>query len=83
MGINKPWRFDNISEKQFMEKADTGDILLYKTNNNPGFLTRTLTGSQFDHIAMLLKFESDENEVYLLEATGNRGVSLQKWSIIR
>jgi hypothetical protein len=32
---------------------------------------------------MLLKFESDENEVYLLESTGNKGVSLNKWSFIR
>jgi hypothetical protein len=32
---------------------------------------------------MLLKFESDENEIYMVESTGNRGVSLNKWSIIR
>jgi hypothetical protein len=32
---------------------------------------------------MLLKFESDENEIYMVEATGNRGVGLNKWSNIR
>jgi hypothetical protein len=26
--VNKPWRFDNISEEQFIKEADTGDILL-------------------------------------------------------
>jgi len=28
-GIKKPWRFDGCSEKQFFEKADTGDILIF------------------------------------------------------
>jgi hypothetical protein len=29
---------------------------------------------------MVLKFETDPGEVYLLEATGNAGVSLNKWT---
>lgn len=82
-GIKEPWRYDNISEKQLIEQADTGDILLYKSNNSGGKLTRTLTGSQFDHVSMILKFESDGDELYLLESTGDRGVSLNKWSYIR
>ena len=32
---------------------------------------------------MVLKFENDPNEVYLIDATGNRGVCLNKWSFIR
>lgn len=32
---------------------------------------------------MLLKFESDENEIYMVEATGNRGVGLNKWTNLR
>jgi len=32
---------------------------------------------------MVLKFDVDPNEVYLIEATGNRGVSLNKWSYLR
>lgn len=28
---------------------------------------------------MILKFENDENEIYLVEATGNNGVCLNKW----
>jgi len=31
---------------------------------------------------MILKFENDNNEIYLIEATSNRGVSLTKWSQI-
>jgi hypothetical protein len=36
-----------------------------------------------DHVAMVLKFETDPDEVYYLDATSNRGVSISKWSIIR
>ena len=32
---------------------------------------------------MILKFDSDHEEVYLLEATGNRGVALNKWEYLR
>jgi hypothetical protein len=32
---------------------------------------------------MVLKFETDPDEVYLVDATSTRGVSITKWSIIR
>lgn len=32
---------------------------------------------------MVLKFDTDQNEVYLVEATGNLGVALNKWSYLR
>ena len=46
-------------------------------------ILRVLQRSQFDHVAMVLKFDSDENEIYLVEATGNRGVALNKWEFLR
>lgn len=46
-------------------------------------LTRTFTGSHFDHVAMVLKFESSPDEVFLVEATGNLGVSLNRWDYLR
>lgn len=47
------------------------------------FFTRTLTWSNYDHVAMILKFESDPNEVYFVEAVGNLGVVLNRWSFLR
>ena len=44
--------------------------------------TRAVTWSEFDHVAVILKFAADPDEVYILEAT-NLGVSLTKWSKIR
>jgi len=46
-------------------------------------VTRTFTGSHFDHVAMVLKFESAPDEVFLVEATGNMGVSLNRWIYLR
>lgn len=72
-----------MSEKQFFEKADTGDILLFCATSGSAGMIRTFTGSQFDHVAMILKFESEEDEVFFVEASGNHGVALNKWSCIR
>ena len=46
-------------------------------------LIRSLTHSDFDHVAMILKFDSDSEEVYFIEAVGDKGVSLNKWSYVR
>ena len=32
---------------------------------------------------MVLKFENDNGEIYLVEATGNNGVALNKWSFLK
>ena len=47
-----------------------------------GFV-RTFTNSHFDHVAMVLKFDNDQNDVYMVEATANLGVALNKWSLLR
>jgi len=46
-------------------------------------LTRAITWSDFDHVAMIMKFSSDPNDVYFIEAVGEKGVSLNKWSFTR
>ena len=66
-----------------METADTGDILLFRTKNFNGKLTRTLTHSYFDHVAMVLRFDTDPTEIFLLESTSTTGVSISKWSQLR
>jgi len=44
-------------------------------------ITRKLTHSQYDHVAMVVTFE-DDDEIYLLEAT-SEGVHLVSWNEIR
>lgn len=72
-----------MSEAQFLEQADTGDILLFRGSHAGSLVTRTFTNSHFDHVAMVLKFETAPEEVFLVEATGNMGVSLNRWVFIR
>ena len=82
-GLKKPWRFDHMSSAQFISNADTGDILLFRGTAAGAKVTRTLTGGYFDHVAMVLKFEQDPNEVYLVEATGGNGVALNRWDLLK
>lgn len=66
--------------------ADTFDVLLFKCNHAGGSLTRFYTGSEFDHAAMVLRFDApgaNNNDVYLIEATGNQGVRVKRWSNIK
>ena len=44
-------------------------------------VTRMLTQSDYDHVAMVLKFDEDK-EVYFLEAT-TEGVSMTAWSVLK
>ena len=46
-------------------------------------VTRTLTNSKFDHVAMVLKLETDPDEVYFVEAVGELGVCMSSWSNYR
>jgi len=56
---------------------------LFRGSHAGSKITRTFTGSHFDHVAMILYFDSDPDEIYLLDSVGNTGVSINKWSFIR
>ena len=56
---------------------------MFRGNQGGSKITRTFTASHFDHVAMVLKFESDPDEIFLVEATGNNGVSLNRWMFLR
>ena len=65
---------------------DTGDILLFRCNNNRIFgswITRAFTNSHFDHIAIILRFGETVKDLYILEAVGDRGVRITSWLNIR
>ena len=65
--------------------ADTGDLLLFKSRAGIAKGVRAVTGGDFDHVAMILRFNCDDgdNDVYFVESSGNIGVAVNKWSIIR
>ena len=74
------WKQSQISEKQFIDMADTFDILLFTCNTAGGKVIRTYSGSEYDHAAMVLKFGAEPQEVFFMEATGNIGVGLKRFS---
>ncbi|CDW88955.1 ph domain-containing protein [Stylonychia lemnae] len=79
----KSWRFDRISEEQFLRQADIGDVLLFRGNNFGAKITRGFTQSKFgktidnklhslvDHVALILKFDAEPDELFFLDATSN------------
>ena len=56
---DKFWLQEQISEKQFLHTANTFDLLLFKTNRFASECLQMFTDSEFDHAAMILKFEGD------------------------
>lgn len=72
----KFWKDIRISEKQFFQKADTMDIILFQSKNFLGKLQRSLTRSQYDHVAIILR--SGDSELRFLEAEMN-GVGICDW----
>ena len=62
---------------------DTGDIILFRTSNTVSNITRGYTNSHFDHVGMLLRFETHPDEIFMLDSTSNMGVALNKWSFLR
>jgi len=51
--------------------------LYLRTKNFPAKFQRTLTGSKYDHVALVMKFE---DEAWIFDAQSEKGVSLLKWS---
>ena len=41
--MDEPWRYDTINELDLIQELDTGDLLLFKTENAGGYITRTFS----------------------------------------
>jgi hypothetical protein len=60
------WRLDRITSRQFAKTAMTGDVILFSNQTTASRFTRIFTNSEYDHVAMVLRFGS--GRVALLEA---------------
>lgn len=49
------WRHDYLSESEFLNNAQTGDILLFKTKNFMAKVQRLFTQKEYDHAALIVK----------------------------
>ena len=78
------WRFDLIDENEFIAKADTGDIILFRGNHVGGKLTRRFTSGHVDHAAMVVKLKKTMgNSVFMLESVMVRGVAFTSWEMFK
>ena len=69
-----------IDEKDFLLKAQTGDILLLKGTDTGSKFIRTFTWSNFDHIGVVYKSQDEllNDELRILHCT-TQGTSTHSW----
>ena len=73
----------SLTEAQFFNQVDTGDILLFRSRDMIGsWLQRTFLDSHFDHVGILLRFGPSINDLYVFEAVGD-GVRMVPWESAR
>ena len=72
-----------MSESQFLDEIETGDLILFRGNNSGSGAQRFFTGSHFDHAALAIKDAADpKDDVTFIEAV-NTGVTSNSWQQIR
>lgn len=62
------WRHEIISHAYFKKQADTGDLLLFKGTTTMSKIQRVITGDNFDHVALLLRYNN--GELFIFESIG-------------
>lgn len=65
-----------LSQDQFIERAETLDIVLFQSKHFLGSLQRSFTRSQFDHVGIIIKHSN--RELSILEAE-KPGVGIYSW----
>ncbi|OMJ91457.1 hypothetical protein SteCoe_5936 [Stentor coeruleus] len=73
----KLWKYERISEDFFKNNATTGDLLLFRSKGLSAKIQRGITGSKYDHVAIILCYSS--GKVCLFEATQTCGVDILDW----
>lgn len=73
------WKVQRISANEFVNLADTGDILLFRSKGVFSRLVRAASGprAQYDHVGVLVRL--GDGNLGILEATGS-GVDILPWS---
>jgi hypothetical protein len=64
-----------------LEEAETGDIVLFTGLDLASKMIRSVTGSKFDHVGILIKVH-DTNEVILFESLSGKGVCKWNWKYL-
>ncbi len=63
-----------------MQECQTGDIILFKSKSLAARAQRLFTGSEFDHVAMVIR--DPVYDILMYEALGKNGVNLTPWKLM-
>jgi len=69
-------KIDMLTEEEFLEKVETGDLLLFKSSHMAARFQRTFTNSKYDHVGLIVRAFDD---IYLYDSVYNGGVQLTNW----
>jgi hypothetical protein len=64
---------DRLEWRRFLQTAKTGDLLLFRGQGRMPNLQRTITGAEYDHVAIVL--EDKTGKLHIFESVGGEGVS--------
>lgn len=59
------------------DQVDTGDILLFRSHAFMSKMQRVVTGSQYDHVGLLLRYSS--GKIVVFESLNETGVGIVDW----
>jgi Permuted papain-like amidase enzyme, YaeF/YiiX, C92 family len=65
---------DYITYSQFFDICQNGDLMLFKSQSFGSLAVRLASGSEYDHIGLLIR--GKKNEIYLYECIGGMGVQI-------
>ena len=75
---NNFYRCYFIKELEFREKANTGDILIFKGFKMSSKCQRFFTRADYDHVALLIR---KKGILYVYESTVDEGCNLRPWKV--
>ncbi|CAD8128527.1 unnamed protein product [Paramecium sonneborni] len=76
--IPRYFGFNVISEDYFLKIVESGDLLLFETNNTGAKLQRVFTNTKYDHVAIAIKMAN--KYLFVFDANADTGVTFMEWS---
>ncbi|CAK67631.1 unnamed protein product (macronuclear) [Paramecium tetraurelia] len=76
--VSKYFGIDVISEEYFLKIVESGDVLLFETDNTGAKLQRVFTNTKYDHVAIAIKMAN--KYLFVFDANADTGVTFIEWS---
>jgi len=67
-----------MTNNQFMQEGQTGDIVLFRSRQAAGAIVRKATNGEVDHIGLIFRLKGKKS-IALFEALGSCGVQIFSW----